>query len=247
MLTKVRALSEIEVRLVAREPFAIFFALAFPVLIILLFGAAFGKYDAGAGFRVVDVSVPATIALVAAYLGFMGIPIVLAEYREMGVLKRYRVSPLPLSAILVAHVIAQLVLLAAAIVLVVVVTTAVFGLRFGGNILAFVGILVLCVLALFAVGFALAGYVRTSRGAQGLGSLVYFPLLFTSGAAVPRNQFPGWLEDATEWLPLTRVVESLTDAWTGAALDAPLVISLVGMVVIAAAASLLARKTFRWV
>lgn len=217
------------------------------MLIILLFGAAFAKYAATPGFRVVDVSVPATIALVAAYLGFMGIPIVLAEYREMGVLKRYRVSPLPLSAMLVAHILAQLVLLAGAILLVIVVTAAVFGLRFGGNVFVFAGVLALCVLALFAVGFALAGYVRTSRAAQGLGSLVYFPLLFTSGAAVPRNQFPGWLEDATEWLPLTRVVESLTDAWTGAPLDGPLVISLVGMAVLAAAATLVARRTFRWV
>lgn len=246
MSRQLRALTLVEIRLVLREPFAVFFALAFPVMIVLLFGAAFGQFPAAPGFRAVDVSVPSTVALVGAYLALMGIPIVFAEYREMGVLRRFRVSPLPMATLFAAHVMAQLMLLVLATALVIVVTVLVFGLRFGGNPAAVVGVLTVCIFSLFAIGFALAGLVSSSRAAQGLGSLVYFPLLFTSGATVPRDQFPPWLQDATEWLPLTRVVESLTDAWIGAPIDSALVISLAGMMLVGVLALALARRKFNW-
>lgn len=241
-----RALSAVEIKLALREPFAVFFALAFPILLVLMFGAAFGNFPASPGFRVSDVSVPSTIALVGAYLGFMGIPIVFAEYREMGVLRRFRVSPLSMGTLLAAHIVAQLMLLVTATILVIIVTATVFGLRFGGNVVAFAAVLSLCVFALFAVGFALAGRVSSSRAAQGLGSMVYFPLLFTSGAAVPRSQFPPWMQDATERLPLTRVVETLEDAWIGAPIDGQFIISLVAFTVTALVAIALTRRTFRW-
>lgn len=240
------ALSVMETKLALREPFAVFFALAFPIMLVLMFGAAFGDFPASTGFRVSDVSVPSTIALVGAYLGFMGIPIVFAEYREMGVLRRFRVSPLSMATLLAAHIVAQLMLLITATILVIVVTAAVFGLRFGGNVFGFVAVLTLCVFALFAVGFALAGRVSSSRAAQGLGSMVFFPLLFTSGAAVPRSQFPPWLQDATEWLPLTRVVETLEDAWIGAPIDRQFILSLLGFAVVALGAIALTRRRFRW-
>lgn len=241
-----RAISVVEIKLALREPFAVFFALAFPILLVLMFGAAFGNFPASPGFRVSDVSVPSTIALVGAYLGFMGIPIVFAEYREMGVLRRFRVSPLSMATLFAAHIVAQLMLLVTATVLVIIVTASVFGLRFGGNIFVFVAVLTLCVFALFAVGFALAGRVSSSRAAQGLGSMVFFPLLFTSGAAVPRSQFPPWLQEATEWLPLTRVVESLEASWIGAPVDGQFIISLLAFAAIGLAALALTRRTFRW-
>lgn len=241
-----RALSMVEIKLALREPFAVFFALVFPLLLVLMFGAAFGDYPASPGFRVSDVSVPSTIVLVGAYLGFMGIPIVFAEYREMGVLRHFRVTPLSMATMLAAQIVAQLMLLVAATILVIVVTASVFGLRFGGNVFSFVAVLMLCVFTIFAVGFALAGQVSSSRAAQGLGSMVYFPLLFASGAAVPRSQFPAWLQDATEWLPLTRIVETLEDSWTGAPVDWQFTISLLAFAVTALAAIALTRRTFRW-
>lgn len=245
-MKQLRALSIVEIKLGLREPFAVFFALVFPLILVLMFGAAFGNYPASPGFRVADVAVPSTIVLVGAYLGFMGIPIVFAEYREMGVLRHFRVTPLRMATLIAAHIVAELMLLAAATALVIIVTASVFGLRFGGNVFGFFAVLMLCVFALFAVGFALAGQVSSSRAAQGLGSIVYFPLLFTSGAAVPRSQFPSWLQDATEWLPLTRVVETLEDSWIGAPVDGQFITSLVIFGVVALLSIALTRRTFRW-
>ncbi|MCL6626272.1 MAG: ABC transporter permease, partial [Alicyclobacillus shizuokensis] len=84
-----------EILLFVREPFAMFFTLLFPVILLLLFGSVYGHYDMHNGFRFIDIYIPSLFAMVIANLGLISIPITLAEYRERGILKHYQVTPMP--------------------------------------------------------------------------------------------------------------------------------------------------------
>lgn len=241
-----RELCLLEFRLFLREPYAVFFAVIFPILLLLVFGSAFGTFEADPGFRVVDVFVPSLVATIAAYIGLVGIPIVFAEYRELNILRRYMVSPLPLNTLFGAQVAVQGATLAAAAVLVVVITKLVFGLRFGGNYLQFLGVALLCVAAMYSAGFAFAAVITKIRTAQAVGAAVFFPLLFTSGATVPRQQFPEWLQTVTDYLPLTHVVDTLTAAWVGREFGSEEWYSLATLAWILLVSLLVARSRFKW-
>src|SRR5947199_10476650 len=95
-----------EVRLYFREPLAVFFALAFPPLLLVILGSvpAFREHnkDLG-GARLVDLYTPIVIALAIATLALTGLPQLLATYREKGILRRMGTTPVPPIVVLAAQ------------------------------------------------------------------------------------------------------------------------------------------------
>lgn len=78
-----------------RDCFSCFFALAFPVLMLLLFGGIYGNtpiYD-GAEIRMMDISVPAYSAMVIGVTGLMSLPLTLSGYKERKIYKRFNATP----------------------------------------------------------------------------------------------------------------------------------------------------------
>jgi ABC-2 type transport system permease protein len=215
LLCSLRELIANDFRLFFREPVAVFFSLVFPLLPLLIFGVIFGQLSAGPRFRVIDVYLPAVISMVIGYTGLMSIPIALSEFREEGVLRRYQVSPISLARFLVSHVTVQFCLCVAGSVIVVVAAEILFNIRFAGNpLLVALGFVLSCA-AMFTLGFAVVAVCSGPRTTQATGSILFFLMLFTSGAAVPRMQFPPWLQRVTEYLPLTHVVNLMTQLWVG--------------------------------
>lgn len=235
----------VELRLFLREPVAVFFSLVFPFIPLLVIGSLFGRGPAMPGFRVIDVYVPALIAMVIAYLGLMSIPIALSQYREQGVLKRYRASPLSLTSVLVAHIAVQFSVLAVVSALMVLVAELAFGLRYAGHPALIVMTVAVGCASMFTLGFALVGAFSSPRATQAVGSVLFFVMLFTSGAAIPRRQFPPWLKDVTDYVPLSHLVDALTAAWVGESLS-PHYDSLLLLLAIGVAAFFFACLTFTW-
>lgn len=235
----------IELKLFLREPIAVFFTLIFPFIPLGLFGTLFGDQPAMPGFRVIDVYVPALIAMVIAYFGLMGLPIALSENREQGVLKRYKASPMGLGRVLGSHLVVQVVLLAVVTTVLALVAELVFDITFAGNLLLLVTIGVIGCLALFTLGFAVVGACPSARTTQAVGSVIFFLMLFFSGAAIPRRQFPPWLKEATDWIPLSHLVDLLTVVWVGDPLGDQR-LSIYVLLAIAVVCGVLSRYTFRW-
>jgi ABC-2 type transport system permease protein len=246
-MRSIKELIIVEFKLFLREPVAVFFTLVFPLIPLLVFGAIFGKMQAMPGFRVIDVYVPALITMVMGFLGLMGIPIAISEYKEYGILKRYQASPLTLEKFLATHLTVQFTVFLVSSLEIVVVAALVFGIRFVflRNIALVALALLIGVTFLFTVGFALAGVCSSSRAAQTVGGVVFFSMLFTSGAAIPRREFPLWLQKATNYVPLTHVVDSLTALWVGGPLREQFV-SLGILIMLTMLAFLFAKLTFSW-
>src|SRR5512137_823438 len=96
-----------EVKLFLREPVGAFFTLAFPLMMLFLFGSIYGNEPTPmfGGYGTIDISVPAYTAMIVATTGLMGLTITMAAYRETGVLRRLRTTPVSPLVILAAQVI----------------------------------------------------------------------------------------------------------------------------------------------
>lgn len=240
-------LTWIELKLFVREPLAAFFTLVFPPMLLVLFGAIFGNAPApeygGRGF--VDHAVPAYVALVIATSAFLSLAVTVATYRERGILRRLRVTPIAPCAVLAAQLVVMLIVTVLGTVALVAVGVGAFALRCTGTIASIVAAFVVCSGALFALGMALAAVVPTVRAAQTVGFVIFYPMIFLSGAALPRELLPQALQSAAAILPLTHGVTLLQgmwqgDAWAGYVSD---VAALAAFGIVAAVAAV---RAFRW-
>lgn len=110
-------LTLLELKLQVREPLVVIFTLAFPVLIMFVFGAIFGNSPlpgyGGAGQ--LDISIPGYIGMIIGTVGMIGMPVTIASYREKGILRRLSLTPLGSTQILCAQVASHAVLMLAGI------------------------------------------------------------------------------------------------------------------------------------
>jgi ABC-2 type transport system permease protein len=208
-------LTTMELKLQLREPVALFFTLTFPVMVMVLFGFIFGNEAEAVlgGYGQVDLSVPGYIGMVVGTIGMLSIPTTLANYRDLGILRRLRATPLGSSPVLWSQVAAQVVMTAAGIILLFIAGLTIFDLRIPNGNLAIVPAVLLSAFSFFAVGFVLAGIMPSARTAQAVGMAIFYPMLFLSGAAMPRYIMPDFVQQIAGWLPLTHVVILVEDLW----------------------------------
>jgi ABC-2 type transport system permease protein len=236
-----------EFKLFAREPIGLFFSLAFPVLLLLLFGSIYGNEPADifGGLGTIDVSVPAYTAMIIGTTGLMSLPITVAGYREKGVLRRYRVTPVAPVTILVAQGAVMLAMTILGMALLILVGVVLYGLTFHGRAGGFaLGFLLSC-LGFYALGFLLGALLPTARSTQIVAMAIFYPMLFLSGAGMPRELLPPGIRRLSEVLPLTHVVTLLRGLWVGDPWGSHLKeVAVLGALVVVG--TLLAARLFRW-
>ncbi len=237
----------IETKLFFREPVGTFFTLAFPLMMLFIFGSIFGNTPSAYfnGYGSVDVSVPAYTAMIIATTGLVGLTITISSYREKGVLRRLQTTPMSPLFILTAQVIVLFAMTVLGMALLIIVGKLIYNLRFDGNALSVLGGFTLSSLSFFAIGFILAGLMPSARTAQIVAMVLLYPMLFLSGAGYPRELLPESILKVSAYLPLTYVVKLLRGLWVGESwglhtFDA---LVLAGILVIGVLVSI---KTFRW-
>jgi ABC-2 type transport system permease protein len=243
--TIIYRLFRVELQILLREPAAVFFSLLFPAILAVITDAAFGHEHAVGGYSVADVNVASILAIALANIGVMSVPIVIAEYKDRAILKRYHTSPISMGWLLAVLAAISLIIFVAAAFLVILVTKIGFGLHLGGSLLAVLGLSLFAGVAFTAVGFMLGGWLRSPRTAQAVGSLLFFPVIFLSGAIIPVSRFPHALQTVSHAIPVRYLVNGLSYLWVGH--SSPQVWqAFVAMAATGAIASLIAWRTFRW-
>ena len=236
-----------EAKLFLREPVGAFFTLVFPLMMLFLFGSIYGNEPSQyfGGYGTIDISVPAYTAMIIATTGLMGLIITIATYREKGVLRRLRTTPISPFVVLAAQVIVLFLMTFFGMILLVIAAKLVYHMRFEGNILSVLAGFVLSSLSFFAFGFILAGLIPTARTAQVVGMVLLYPMLFLSGAGFPRELLPEAIKKVSTFLPLTYVVNLLRGLWIGEAWSNHILNAgvLTGILIIGVVVS---AKTFRW-
>lgn len=230
-----------------REPIAFFFTLVFPLMMLFLFGSMYGNEpsDLLGGLGSVDVSVPAYTAMIIGTTGLVSLTISMASYREKGILRRLRATPLRPRAILIAEVLVLLLITVVGVALLIIAAKVVYGLRFGGNAFSVLTAVILSTLSFFALGLVLAGLAPTARTGQVVAMVLFYPMLFLSGASLPWELLPEGVKRFARFLPMPHVVSLLRGLWIGEAWSEHLVNVgvLAATLVVGVVVSVI---TFRW-
>ena len=211
-----------ELKLYFREPVMAFFGVAFPPLIMLLFGFIMGNAPNPlfGGRGSVDISVPAYVAMIIGISSFMSLPITLATYRERGILRRYRTTPVSPVAVLGVQIAIQYLITLAGVVVMAILGKVLFSMRFEGSLFSvFIGFSFSC-LSFFSLGMVLASIAPSARVSVVLGNILLYPMVYLSGATIPLEVLPKVLRSAARFIPMTHVVTLMRGLWTGDALSA---------------------------
>ncbi len=236
-----------------REPAAAFFTFAFPILLLSILGEIFGRYPHqfmlpdGTSIDTTYISVffPGFVAFIIANLALQSAPIFLASQRTTGWFRMLQLSPLRLSWVITIRVVMYFAIFVFSYALMYLLARQIFGLQFFGQLLPFGLAMLLCFASFGSMGFLLGGLFNSASTTQAVASIIFFLMYFTSGSAIPRDQFPDWLFRATELNPMTHVVDLLIAVWTGQTFDQLWVSALV-VVLMGVAGFVLTPLTFRW-
>lgn len=243
-----------EARLFGRELGSLFWILVFPTVLLsaLAVVPSFREPDpALGGLRVIDLYVPIAILMSMLMAAIMAMPPVVFAYRENGVLRRLGTTPVGPSALLAAQVLLHAAAVVVSSVVVLLVGTLAFDTPLPASPFGFVLAYLLALVASFSIGAVLTSLCPTSRVGTTVGTIVFFPAMFTAGVWVPVRAMPDTLREVVELTPLSAAAQAMTDtmpatmpATTGGGLPEPH--HLVVVAVWAVALSFVAVRTFRW-
>ena len=142
---------------------------------------------------------------------------IISIYREGGILKRLRATPLRPQTILAAHVIVKLALTAATLVLLVLAGKRYYPVGTHAPLLGFSIALLISTWSILSIGFVIASIVPTARFAQPISAAILYPMLVVSGLFMPIASMPRPLQSLTRVLPFTYAVSLLEGIWKGEA------------------------------
>ena len=247
MLRGLWRLTWLEIKIFAREPLGLIVSIAVPVLVFVVLRRlvpAEGRIAARAP-RFVSVDLPIFVSLLIAASSVLSLIAVIAIYREGGILKRLRATPLRATTILTAHVLVKLLFTAITLGATILAGRRLVLLDAGVPLASFTLALLFSTLGLISIGFLVASVVPTARFAQPVGSLILYPMLGLSGLFFPIDSLPPTLQAIARALPLTYAVSLLRGIWHGegwAAHSTDVAVLAVMFVALTA----IGAKVFRW-
>lgn len=241
------SLTRMETRLFLREPMSLIFGLLFPPLLLLAMGYLFPGFDEPlaefGGQRLIAIYSPTVIGLALATLSLMTLPTTLSSYREMGILRRLRTTPVHPSRLLVAQVSTNFLIALIGSAVTVFLALFAFDVALPSSWAWFLLALLLGLTSMFSVGLLIGAVSRSTTAGQVIGFSLFFPMLFFAGVYVPRPMMSEGLITASTFTPLGAAVQAMSDSWIGATPEASHLLVMVGYTL---ACSLLAIRFFRW-
>lgn len=207
----------IQMWLFTRDFFSFFFALVFPVLMLLLFGSIFGNapiYD-GAEVRMMDVSVPAYAVMVMGVTGLMSLPLTMSGYKEKKIYKRFDATPVGKRSIMLAQAVVNLVMTLLGIVILLAAGKLLYQIQIKGSFLSICTGMVFSIGAMFSLGFLFTAVGQDLKTTTLLCYLFYFVMLFLSGATMPDMLFPDSVKKFSGVLPMTYAVDLMQGVFAG--------------------------------
>ncbi|MDF2513745.1 MAG: transporter permease [Herbinix sp.] len=240
-------LFRIELKLSIRDMNIPIFGIALPIIVAVVIGLVSGNKPAfeGADYSMITVSFGAFTAIAICATGLMGMPLTVADYRHKKVLKRYMVTPVSPALLLLVQFVINLIMSVISLVLLYFICTLFWDYHMAGNIGWFLLSYLLVVLSIYSIGMMLASIAPNLKTANLLCTLVYFPMLFFSGATIPYEIMPKGAQVVMDVLPLTQGIKLLK----GTSLGLPIENTIISIVILGAVSLIcmvLSLKFFRW-
>jgi len=232
-----RIMYSIQAKLAIREFSGVLFGVLVPVGLMMLLGTIYEDMDQ------IGMSFGAISTLGISSAGLMGLPLSLSDFRQRKILKRYRVTPISPATLLWAQLLFCFTLSLVSTLLVYLVAVLMFGYGMVGSVWVFLLVFLLVIFSIHAIGAVVASLAPSSQVAGVVASALYFPMIFLSGATIPLDIMPTFLQHLAQVLPLAHGIQLLQAASLGEPLP---VLSMFLLVALAIIGSVLAVKTFKW-
>ena len=248
MLRGLWTLTWIEIKVFLREPLGAVGMIVVPVLVFIGLGRIAGsRVDppslAASGF--LRVSVPVLASILITLSAVLSLVTIISIYREGGILKRLRATPLRPQTILTAHVLVKLLLTAVTLLLMVLAGKRYYPIGIHVPVFSFSIALLISTWSVLSIGFLIASIVPTARFSQPIGAILLYPMVALSGLFVALESLPPKLRIVARMLPLTYAVSLLEGILKGDAWSAHLG-DIVALTVVFAVCTALSAKVFRW-
>ena len=232
----------INLKLTSRDKMVLFFNYAFPLIFFFIFASLFHAEQSGAATQVVTMSI--VIGILGN--GLFGAGIRAVVDREANILRRFKVAPISAGPIIVSSLVTGLINYLPSAILLVVLAHYQWGMDWPARPFSLFVFVCLGVLAFRAIGMMIAAVVNSMQESQILTQLLYFPMLFLSGATIPVSALPPWVQTLTNFIPAKHVFngtqgilgsgQTLAQNWSAA----------LALIAAVAVAGLLSVKLFRW-
>ena len=248
MIRALVKLTWLEIKIFVREPLGLFGTIGIPVLVFVvmtrLLGASVTSAPRqpgwpGSSFLPVLTSILIALSAVTSLITIVSI------YREGGILKRLRATPLPPVVILGAHVMVKLIFTAITLVAMLLAGRRYFPPGVQIPVASFGAALLFTTWAILSIGFVIASIVPTARFAQPIATLIVYPILGVSGLFYPIERMPQLLQTVAAASPLTYAVSLLDGIWKGESwLDHGTDVAALALTFVVCTA--ISSKVFRW-
>lgn len=218
MLRGLLGLTWLEIKIFVREPMGLIGSLGVPVLMFVAVARVLGprvRTGAPGVPRFVSVDLPIFTSLLIAASSVLSLITIIAIYREGGILKRLRATPLRAHTILAAHVLVKLLSTAITLALMILAGRRYYPVDAAVPVVSFTVALLFCTVAIISLGFLIASVVPTARFAQPIGTLIIYPMFALSGLFMPIQSLPPALQAVAHLLPFTYAVSLLRGIWHG--------------------------------
>lgn len=241
-------LTWIELKIFMREPLGAIGTVVVPVLVFValgMLGAKVAPSGQPSDNSIFKVDVPVFAAVLIAINAVLSLVSIISIYREGGILKRLRATPLRPQTILTAQVLVKVILTAMTFILTLLAGKRYFPIGSNAPVFSFTLALLLSTVSILSIGFLIASIVPTARFAQPIGGVILYPMIALSGLFIPLASMPPAMRMVSRFLPLTYAVSLLQGAWRGDPWSGHIG-DIVALLLVFLVCVGLSAKVFRW-
>jgi ABC-2 type transport system permease protein len=241
-------LAWLEIKIFLREPLGAIGTLVMPVALFLILGRTMGRGTrprTPEGMELLTSVLPVLASVFMAIGAVMSLVTIISIYREGGILKRLRATPLRPHTILSAQVLVRLLFTALSLTLMILAGRRFYPGGLNAPVISFAIALLFSTSSIMSIGFLIASLVRTARFAQPVGALVFYPMLALSGLFAPIASLPVGLQYLAKLLPMTYIVSLLRGIWVGEGWLAHTG-DVAALIVAGVVCTALSSRVFRW-
>ena len=235
------ALTRMRIQLTIRNKMFLFFSVFMPFGFFFLYAGVFAK-GVPEGVRYLLGPVVALTVMGS----FWGLSAALVTFREQGILRRFHVTPVTPSDMLASSVVANYFLTLPTVLLQLLFARVFFHVHNFGDILAVFILVTVGTVSFASLGLVVASVTSTMQETQIINQLLWFPLIFLSGATIPLPSLPAVVQRVGVFLPATYLVNSLQKAIVFSIPITHLLLGVVALCFWAAITFFVSAQLFRW-
>lgn len=212
-----RTLLKNELKLNIRNMNMVIFAVIMPLIVLIILGFIYGTKPAedGAVYTFIEQSFGALCCISICAGGLMGLPLVVSEYRERKILKRFQVTPVNPAKLLLVEFLIYAIYCIVSILTLFPAAALLWKIKIHGSFLSFLGSWFLTMVSTLSIGLLVGGIAKNTKSASVIACILYFPMLIFSGATLPFEVMPAALQKIISIFPLTQGIQLMKAAFLG--------------------------------